>query len=1004
MVFALPTLGNPTRRLAPLAVVLSGALLFVAGFLRMSQPTSPELSVTAAPAASGRLRLVVSRVRSETSHANEKQPSEDSGATSPLGVAGARVRVFHALPDARYALVAEGRTDAQGQLSLEHLPMGYAWLLVDAPGLERWSRGLVVEARAPEPVEVELRQAQPLRVEVRDGPELLLPGATVIVRGSDGLPFGGVTGEQGRVNFDQVPVGPLQVEVFARGFEPARREGVQRELQVELRPLGGLDVHVLDPQGDPAGRAEVLLVGSSLWPARRLQADEDGVARMTNLPAGVYDLRARRAMFVSPIVSGVRLERGQRRRLDLRLLPGRQVQVIVRAARSEPPQPIAGARVVLAEYGLSAFPLQGVSNAAGQVRLGPIPEGPAFVSVRAPDYIGRHAVAVPRQSTEPVVVELWRGARLRGRVTDPSGRPVDGARIEVVGVDLDGQPIAESPLMAVYRDAHFDSAMRPLPWISSGELGVTVGPVPYVNAVLDSVSRAPPNASFADLPDVYTPWVTDYDGAFRAEPIPPGRARVIVRHPSFLEGTSPLMQLSPGGDDFVEVVLDEGHRLLGRVMDERGFPVPRARISVTGTTTPYERSLTVGDDGTFRLESVPREIDVALARPEEPTRFVHRKTVELSSEAAREVEFVLPARRAPMAMTVTDAAGRAVDLAQVSVLSVDPLIPVRVTRFTDAAGRVEVPDVRGVAARVTVQAPSYVGYARQFDSLPEHLDVNLAQGVLVRGTVTAVRGHQVVAGARVTLQTEDGNRDATLTSGLGEYEFRNVPSGGVGVTVVHDDFARVRRRVQIEDPGHVGRAFELAPIDLPDATTLRGIVVEGGTERPVAGAWIGLDELGQVTLMRNAGEEGAVSDLEGRFVLRGLAPGVHEVFALSRAHGRGSVKVRVEAERKPNEIRIALMPDDVDRGDARAAAIAVALDEPPRDGSRLVIRAVAPHSEAERAGLRAGDMLLHIDGATPRSRAEAWRRLSGRLGSDVVVGVRRGGQRLDFRVRRESVP
>lgn len=994
MVFALLTLGIRTRRLAPVAVLLSAALLFVAGLVRMAQLEPLELTVIPQPAASGRLDVVVLRA-----------VDGDGGTDATLqgdAVTGARVRVFHALADERYALVADGRTDAQGHLRLRGLPTGYGWLLIDSPGLQRWSRAVVLEAGMPTSLEVTLKAAQPLVVEVREGPERMLQGATVIARGSSGLPFGGVTGVDGRVSFGQVPPGPLQVEVFARGFEPVRRESVQRRLQVELQPLGGLEVRVVAPDGDAAGKAEVLLVGSSLWPARRLQADEQGLARMANLPAGVYDLRARSGSLVSPIASGIRLERGQRRQLELRLVSGHEVEVRVRAARAEPPQPIANARVVLAEYGLSAFPLQGITDAAGRVRLGPIPDGPAYLSVRASDYIGRGAVAVPVRSSEPVIVELMRGAKLRGRVTDGEGRPVDGARVEVVGVDLDGQPIAESPLMSAYRDAHFDYAMRPLSLVSAGELGVTMGPVPYVSAILEAPATALEPRSFADLPEHYAPWVTGYDGEFRAEPVPPGRVRVIVRHPNFLEGTSSFVQLAPGADDFVEVVLGEGHRLWGRVVDERGFPVPEVRVAVTGATTAYERSVTSASDGTFRLESVPREVTVALARPDEPTRFVHRKAVKLAAEETREMEFVLPLPRAPLAMTVTDAAGRAMDLAQVTVLSVDPQVPVRVTRFTNAAGRVEVPGVQGIAARVTVQAPSHVDFTRQFEALPEQLEVSLSQGVTVRGAVTAVRGRQSVVGARVTLQTSNGHRDTTLSSGLGEYEFRNVPLGSARIAVVHEDFAHVRQAVQIEDPGRAGRAFELPTIDLPDANSLAGVVVEGETERPVAGAWVSVEELGYANPQQGSSEEGAVTDAEGRFVLQGLGPGVHEVHALSRAHGRGVVRVRVESERTPDAIRIPLRLDDEEGRGGHAASIAVALEERQGGAPVLVIRAVAPQSEAERAGLRPGDVLVDVDGVEPRSRADAWRRLSGRLGSDLVVGVRRSGQRHDFRVRREN--
>src|SRR5690606_17000973 len=110
-------------------------------------------------------------------------------------------------------------------------------------------------------------------------------------------------------------------------------------------------------------------------------------------------LRARRGASVSPVVSAVQLDRGQRQRVELILGVGRGLQVL---ATGEKPnaRPIEGAAVVVAEFGLSPFPLTAKTNAEGRAWVGPLAPGPAFVSVRAKGYVGRAALPIPDDPQE----------------------------------------------------------------------------------------------------------------------------------------------------------------------------------------------------------------------------------------------------------------------------------------------------------------------------------------------------------------------------------------------------------------------------------------------------------------------------------------------------------------------------------------------------------------------------------------------------------------------------
>ncbi|MBK8997996.1 MAG: PDZ domain-containing protein [Myxococcales bacterium] len=87
-----------------------------------------------------------------------------------------------------------------------------------------------------------------------------------------------------------------------------------------------------------------------------------------------------------------------------------------------------------------------------------------------------------------------------------------------------------------------------------------------------------------------------------------------------------------------------------------------------------------------------------------------------------------------------------------------------------------------------------------------------------------------------------------------------------------------------------------------------------------------------------------------------------------------------------------------------SGSVAVTLGE-RGDGDELevVVVHVADASEAERAGLASGDVLLAVDGREVFDMRDARARLSGPVQSDVVIELDRGGKVLKLRVGREQV-
>ncbi len=914
-------------------------------------------------------------------------------------VPGAEARVFWER-DQRYFLAGTGRSDAGGGAKIGGLPRGAVWVVIEASGYARSSTRLVLEGE-PRLAEVRLVTAATLRVTVSDEEGALLPRATVLVTSGDPLPFGALTGASGVATFTRLPPSPWTVKGSAPGYESITQSGVTADVTLALRRLASLEVRVVGPDGAPAAGAQVTIAGSTLWPARRAETDASGVTRISGLVAGHFDLRATKGELVSETLFGYELARGAHQSLTLRLGPGRMVAIAVTDDEPDHPSPVRDADVVLAEGGLSSFPIQGRTAGDGTLTLGPISAGAASVSASADGFVTRPAVAVPEVLDGPVQIQLLRGATLEGEVVDSKGAPVDGASVEVIGVDLFGLPVADTPSMMAFRRSHFEWALPgPRPLIPAGELGVMPGPIPPIPRG-GSVSA---DAPVVDVPmPSFEPWVTRLDGTFKAHPVTPGRVRALVRHPAYVEGFSDPIALSPGATGKVKVVLLAGGALEGRVVDASGRGVSGARVDLTAVRGTLERTTLTATDGTFAFASVPEEVTVSVARPEDPSKLVVKKSIEVPEGGKANLTITLPAPRDSLTVSVKDERGLAVPAAQVAVLSLDPSAPLRQTAFTSAEGSVTIADARGLELRVVVEAPGFGVAVRQLERAGERLEIALSRGVLVEGRVTSVRGRRAVEGASVTIVAE-GRRFSALTDKDGLYRVKDVAAAPVHVLVSHPDFAGGEVSATVKDTGRADRAFELPTVDLAEGGGIEGEVLDAHG-KPVRGARVAA---GMVPAYLPAGSLPpgmAVSDAKGRFSLRGVAPGKVDLEAYAPDVGRGAVRgVVVHSGGNTTGITLRLTGAAGDDDPTVSGSVAVTLGE-RGDGDELdvVIVHVADASEAERAGLAPGDVLLAVDGREVIDMRDARARLSGPVQTDVIVELDRSGKVLKLRVGREQV-
>ncbi len=919
---------------------------------------------------------------------------------SGVALAGATVQVFWE-HEARFFWAGAEATDGLGTAVLRDLPEGRAWLLAEAPGFARSSSALLLGIE-PRAARLTLPTARVLAVSVHDEAGLPIARATVLVETADPLPFGALSDERGVAKLARLGSPPWSVKASAPGYETVSQSGVRGALTLTLRRLASLEVAVLGIDGQPAPGATLMIAGATLWPARSATADARGKARVAGLLAGSYDLRASLGGAVSPTLLGFELGRGVNGAVSLRLEPGRTVVAWVTDGEGASPLVVPNADVVLAEGGVSSFPIRGRTGTDGKVSLGPIAAGPATLGARAEDFVGSALVAVPEVASRAVRISLLRGATLRGDVSDARGFPVDGATIEVVGSDASGLPIAETPALVGFRQNHFAwSLPGPLPLLPAGELGVMPGPVPPIPKPGVEPGFTGNMGAFSEPAVDPAPWISDRGGHFTARPITPGRVRVLVRHPDYVEGTSELVTVVPGGEAVLKIVLTKGGSLEGRVVDERDQAVAGAAVELSSGSATRTELFTTASDGSFAFAAVPSEVTLSLGRPGEPARVVLRKSLHVAEGEKVNLSLVLPAVRDAVRIVVLDEDERPIELVEIGISSLEPTRTLRVTRFTDAEGAVTIEDALSENLRVVAEAPGFARSVATLPAAPKAIKLILKRGVIVEGRVTVARGRSVVVGAVVTLQQE-GMRKVATTDADGVFRIRDIAPGEIHVRVEHPEFADEERTLRVDATGRADRAFGLPDMELSEAGEVEGEVIDEHGAR-VSGASVTVgDRSGYLPAGRPA--RGVVlSDADGHFLLRGVHPGTALISAQSAAAHGSARALEVRSGRTTRGLRIQLSTASVEDPSLATGNVAVALGErgvPP--DLEVVVMGVAEASEAERAGLRAGDVLNAVDGLRPSSMMEARARLSGPTGTDLVLEVGRDGKAMRFRLLREE--
>lgn len=912
---------------------------------------------------------------------------------------GVRVRVLALRDEAdgrRAYAAGEGTAGPDGHVRLLRLPRGEAWITADAEGRARASSAVVLE-QGDRLVELVLEAGHRLDVEVKDERGEAIAGAEIEAAQADPLPIGARTGADGVAHVTRLGAPPWTVTARAKGFDEVTTHGAREgePMRMVLHKLGAIAVHVVDEHGAGVAGARVQIASPSLWPARSAECDASGAVRIGALPAGTYALRATSGDLASPIELGTELARGEEANVTLRLAAS--VTVAVRVVGDDD-APVFGARVTLAESGISPFPVEATTDREGRARLGPVARGAASVAVRAESFVARE-LAVPDPLPAEVRIALAHAGTIEGRVVDARGFPIDGATIEIAGTAFDGAPIDDDPRRTRFTDAQFASALAgPRPLVAAGELGVMPGPVPSIPAAGATVAGMPPTVGTTD-----EPWVTRKDGTYRASPASPGRVRVLVHHPQYVDASSDAVSLAPGGTVMLDVVMHAGGILEGRVVDAGGGGVQGARVVLAAAHGSMERMARTASDGSFGFAAVPTDVVLLVSPDDEGSNVELRAHVAIPEGGHKSITLQLGPARDPLPVRVRDDRGYPVEGAQVTVVSLDSTSALRETSFTDGHGETVLPHAKGIALRAEVRADDLAPSVMRIEPSANAVEVTLARAESAAGEVRSTRGDPI-ADAEVTLYTDLGARKCR-TSADGAFTLAELAAGHARVVVRASGFARASREVNVDaNAGRRPTTFER--IELIPGGSAEGVVLDARGD-PVIGARVAVDLVPTYLAVGATPPGVAVTDARGRFRLDDLAEGALTLEAFSPDLGRARQDTHVFAGEVTHEVRFVLRGGATagphSAGEPRAAgSVAITLGE-TGDPREVVVVAVAEGSEAERAGLAPGDAIVSIEGAAVTTMEDARAKLSGPLGDDVLLTVHRGDHEESLRVAREPV-
>jgi len=428
-------------------------------------------------------------------------------------------------------------------------------------------------------------------------------------------------------------------------------------------------------------------------------------------------------------------------------------------------------------------------------------------------------------------IEVVRLARVTGRVVGADRAPVAGASVKFIPErvsDRDYLRTEELPSSTqTGADGRFELDVTPgtviLEAVANGVLASIRVPAAAPGRAVDVVIELPAAAVISGVvrdasgrgvagaevlassrapghPRRHQVKVTSGEGGrFRVEAISPGPASVEARAGSAGAAAPVQIELAPGREARVELVLAEGQVVAGRVVRSDGLAMPDVTVTARRRGSRMPVTTTSGADGAFRLAGL------------EPGTFT--VVAEADDYAAARIEVAPPVEDVALTLRamggargrVTGAGGGALHDFRVELISGRSAggaeIPTRRApgrRFRSPDGAFELYPLEPGHYQIRISADGHAPAELEVE-VPEagwgEASAELASGAVVAGVVTT-DGGAPVAGARVAIE-RTGGKLSTYTDGAGRFQLEGVAPGRRALEVTHAEHVGVARALQV---------------------------------------------------------------------------------------------------------------------------------------------------------------------------------------------------------------
>jgi uncharacterized GH25 family protein/protocatechuate 3,4-dioxygenase beta subunit len=404
------------------------------------------------------------------------------------------------------------------------------------------------------------------------------------------------------------------------------------------------------------------------------------------------------------------------------------------------------------------------------------------------------------------------------------------------------------------------------------------------------------------LPPMLKGFTSD-DGSFTLENVPPGPTQLVVSAPGYTTAHIPGLNVEDGKTvNDVEVALDTGVRLTGRVTGPDGAPVSGVSVRESGSNMGPMRFMTGGEapattdpNGEYSIEAIdPGQKTFTFQRQ---GFLAEDRTVTLSGREAR-LDVQLSSGVSLNGVVVTDAGAPVAD-AMVNAMSASDAAFGRQGR-TDANGSFQ---IAGLApGHYTISASKQgltEGILRDFDlSTGAPARIVMRNGGTIAGHVIGLTATEL-GNTVVTANSANGGAQAEVDSS-GAYHIDGAPTGTVRVSArTGRGFAAGAKTSPMQsvqvDPG----ASVQVDIQFKSSTVVRGRVTRNG--QPMPNVMVMFVPRGSQTQTQASG----TADSNGAYEITGLDDGTYSVGVLDidrsnafssayEVHGSGTFDIDIK--------------------------------------------------------------------------------------------------------------